>query len=52
MFRSLERYPEGETYPGLLVVRFDAGLFFASADALGDRLRELSRRPTNVTTPW
>jgi len=43
VFRSLERYPDGETYPGLLVVRFDAGLFFASADALEDRLRELAQ---------
>ena len=42
-FRSLERYPDGETYPGLLVIRFDAGLFFASADALEDRLRELAQ---------
>jgi len=41
VFRSLERYPDFETYPGLLVLRFDAGLFFASADALGDRLHGL-----------
>ena len=43
VFRSVERYPDGETYPGLLVIRFDAGLFFASADALEDRLRELAQ---------
>ena len=43
VFRSLERYPDGETYPGLLVVRFDAGLFFASSDAFEDRLRELAQ---------
>jgi anti-anti-sigma factor len=41
VFRSVDEYPESETYPGLLVLRFDAGLFFASADALADRLREL-----------
>ena len=41
VFRSLEEYPDGETYPGLLVVRFDAGLHFASAEALEDRLRGL-----------
>jgi SulP family sulfate permease len=40
-FRSIDQYPDGVTYPGLLVVRFDAGLFFASASALEDRLREL-----------
>lgn len=46
VFRSVSRYPDSETYPGLLVVRFDGGLFFASADALGDRLRELAQQPT------
>ena len=42
-FRSVEEYPDGEMYPGLLVMRFDAGLFFASSDALEDRLRELAQ---------
>lgn len=42
-FRSVEEYPDSETYPGLLVMRFDAGLFFASSDALADRLRELAQ---------
>ena len=40
---SVANYPDSETYPGLLVMRFDAGLFFASADALEDRLRELAQ---------
>jgi SulP family sulfate permease len=43
VFRNLENYPDSETYPGLLVLRFDAGLFFASSDALEDRLRELAQ---------
>jgi len=43
VFRSLHNYPDGETYPGVLVMRFDAGLFFASSDALEDRLRELAQ---------
>jgi len=42
VFQSVDEYPDSETYPGLLVLRFDAGLFFASSDALGDRIRELS----------
>jgi SulP family sulfate permease len=42
VFRSMNEYPDGETYPGLLVMRFDAGLHFGSSDALGDRLRELA----------
>ena len=37
----MDDHPEYETYPGLLVLRFDAGLFFASADALEERLIEL-----------
>jgi anti-anti-sigma factor len=41
VFGDLASYPEGITYPGLLVVRFDGGLFFASADALQDQLREV-----------
>jgi SulP family sulfate permease len=42
VFRSMDEYADSETYPGLLVMGFDAGLFFASADALTDRLRELA----------
>ena len=38
VFRGVDDHPDSETYPGLLVLRFDAGLFFASADALEDRL--------------
>jgi sulfate permease, SulP family len=41
VFLDLATYPEGITFPGLLVVRFDGGLFFASADALQDQLREV-----------
>lgn len=31
VFRSLEHFPQGETYPGLLILRFDGTLFFANA---------------------
>ena len=41
VFRGVDDHPGYETYPGLLVLRFDAGLFFASADALVDRLIDL-----------
>jgi high affinity sulfate transporter 1 len=41
VFGELEENPNGETYPGVPVVRIDGGLFFATADALHDRLREL-----------
>ena len=41
IFRELESHPEDEQIPGLLAIRLDGGLFFATADALGDRIREL-----------
>jgi high affinity sulfate transporter 1 len=31
VYRSIENYPEGETYPGLLIIRYDGSLFFANA---------------------
>ena len=39
-FEPLEVHPDGQTFPGVLVLRFNAGLFFATADALQDRLRQ------------
>ncbi len=30
VYRSLAHYPEGETFPGLLILRFDGSLFFAN----------------------
>ena len=42
VFRSIDEFPDGRTYPGLLVMRFDAGLHFGSSDALEDRLRVLA----------
>ena len=42
IFREYEAHPEDEQFPGLLALRLDGGLFFATADALGDRVRELS----------
>jgi SulP family sulfate permease len=41
VFGDLASYPESVTYPGLSVIRFDGGLFFATADALQDHLREV-----------
>jgi high affinity sulfate transporter 1 len=41
VFRDLESYPDDTNWPGLLIVRVDGGLFFANADALHDRLREI-----------
>jgi MFS superfamily sulfate permease-like transporter len=40
VFRSVGTFPDGQTYPGVLVLSFDAGLFFIDADALQDRIRQ------------
>jgi len=42
-FRGLDAYPDGETLPGVIVVGFDAGLFFVDSDALEDRIRGLAQ---------
>jgi anti-anti-sigma factor len=39
-FTPLDVDPGGQTFPGIFVVRFSGGLFFATADALQDRLRQ------------
>ena len=41
VFRDLDENPGDETFPGIAVVRLDGGLFFATAEALEDRIRAL-----------
>ena len=41
VFRELDEHPGDETYPGIAVLRFDGALFFATAEALEDRVRGL-----------
>jgi len=41
VFRDLAEFPEDEPVPGIVVLRFDGGLFFATAEALEDRIRAL-----------
>jgi high affinity sulfate transporter 1 len=38
-FRPLADFPDGETFPGLLVMRFDGGLSFATSELLEDTVR-------------
>jgi SulP family sulfate permease len=38
-FRNIERYP-GETAPGVLLLRIDAGLFFGNVEAVNARIEE------------
>ena len=50
VFRDLEENPDDETFPGVPVVRLDGGLFFATAEALEERIRGFteSTRPPHA----
>jgi len=41
VFRERDEHPEDDQVPGVVVIRMDGGLFFATSDALEDRLRDL-----------
>jgi high affinity sulfate transporter 1 len=43
VFRELDENPGDETFPGIAVLRLDSGLFFATAEALDDRVRAVIR---------
>jgi SulP family sulfate permease len=42
VFRELDDDLRREQIPGVAVLRLDGGLFFATSDALGDRIREVA----------
>ncbi len=42
VFRELDEHPGDEQFAGITVLRLDGGLFFATADALEDRVREVA----------
>ena len=42
-YHDRERHPEAEAIEGLLIVRFDAPLFFANAPTFGRRLQDMIR---------
>lgn len=42
VFRELDEYPQDRPEPGIAVIRIDGGLFFATADAVQDRVREVA----------
>ena len=46
VFRELGEHPGDEEFPGVVVMRLDGGLFFATADALEDRVREIAQDAT------
>jgi high affinity sulfate transporter 1 len=44
-YHDVTSYPEAEQLPGLVILRFDAPLFFANARTFRDRVRELAGEP-------
>ena len=49
VFRELDEYPADEQFPGVVVLRLDGGLFFATSDALEDRVREVALSTPGIT---
>ena len=49
VFREVDDHPGDEVIPGVAVIRFDGGLFFATADALEDRLRDVIQSTHGIT---
>ncbi len=49
VFREADGHSSDEIVPGIAVIRFDGGLFFATADALEDRLREVIHSTPGLT---
>jgi len=45
VFRDLEEHPDDVTYPGVVVLRVDGGVFFATCDVLEDRVRSALLTP-------
>jgi sulfate permease, SulP family len=49
VFREVDEHPEDIVYPDVAVIRLDGGLFFATADAFDDRLREVIQERPEIT---
>ncbi len=49
VYRELEEHPTDEQFPGVVVLRLDGGLFFATSDALEDRVREVALSTPGIT---
>ena len=41
VFRDIGEHPDDETFEGIVVLRFDGGLFFGTAEALENRVRNV-----------
>ena len=49
VFRELDEHPDDEQVAGIVVLRIDGGLFFATSDALEDRFRDVALSTPDVS---
>jgi SulP family sulfate permease len=49
VFREIDEHPNDELVAGVVAIRMDGGLFFATSDALEDRVRQLIHATPGVT---
>jgi anti-anti-sigma factor len=49
VFRELDEHPSDEQFPGVVILRLDGGLFFATSDALEDRVRDVALSTPGIT---
>jgi sulfate permease, SulP family len=49
VFRELHEHSADEQFPGVVILRLDGGLFFATSDALEDRVREVALSTPGIT---
>jgi SulP family sulfate permease len=49
VYREMDEHPEDEPVPGVVVLRLDGGLFFATSDGLDDRIRTLTSATPGIT---
>ena len=49
VFRELDEHPADEQFPGVVILRLDGGLFFATSDALEDRVRDVALSTPGIT---
>ena len=47
-FQSIDNFPDSITFPGIVILRFDGPLYFATANSLRNRISEVT---TNVELP-
>jgi SulP family sulfate permease len=49
VYRELDEHPDDAQTPGVVVLRMDGGLFFATSDALEDRVRQVIHSTDDLT---